>query len=485
MKILTKSKYLIGLECPRFLWKTINEPQEIEKPSAADKFKFEEGDKVGELAKSLFKNGVDIPIDNFSENLNKSKILIKEKKPLFEAGFLYKNCFSRADILTPNEDGWDIIEVKSGTKVKDVNIHDVAFQKYVYEGNGIKIKNCYLMHLNKNYIKKGDIEVDKIFIKENINKEVENVINDIENNVKEIFKIVSLDNPPKPNIRNKFFKDGYHDCVTDGCFDLPENHVFCLYRGGKLSCELFEKGIINIKDIPLSVKLNGKQNIQRECETTGRIYVNKEEISNFLKKLKFPLYYLDFETFSTGIPMFDGLKCYSQVPFQFSLHVVEKENSKPIHYEFLYDGDKDPRKDFILGLKKVIGNNGSVVVYNQSFEIGRLKEILEHFPEHKAFVEDVLKRIVDLLVPFREFSYYNPKQQGSASIKDVLPALVGKRYQGMEIGDGGTASVEFFRMAYENCSDEEKKKVRDNLLKYCELDTLAEVMIVEKLKKIV
>jgi hypothetical protein len=124
-------------------------------------------------------------------------------------------------------------------------------------------------------------------------------------------------------------------------------------------------------------------------------------------------------------------------------------------------------------------------VYNQSFEIGRLKELAEHFPEHKKWIENVLTRIVDLLVPFREFSYYNPKQQGSASIKDVLPAITGKSYKGMEIGDGGTASAQFFNVTYGDCSDEEKKKVRDNLLKYCELDTLAEVMIVEKLRELI
>jgi len=133
----------------------------------------------------------------------------------------------------------------------------------------------------------------------------------------------------------------------------------------------------------------------------------------------------------------------------------------------------------------VIGEKGTVLVYNQSFEIGRLKELAEHFPEHKKWIENVLTRIADLLVPFREFSYYNPKQQGSASIKSVLPAITGKSYKGMEIGDGGTASAEFFRITYQDCSDAEKKKARENLLKYCELDTLAEVMIVERLGKLI
>ena len=126
-----------------------------------------------------------------------------------------------------------------------------------------------------------------------------------------------------------------------------------------------------------------------------------------------------------------------------------------------------------------MGDVGSIVVYNQSFEISRLKELGEQFSEHKNWVDNVLTRIVDLLIPFRNFSYYNPKQQGSASIKKVLPALCGESYENMEIGDGGTASVEFYNMAYNN-----GKNVRGALLKYCELDTIAEVMIIDKLTEI-
>ena len=484
MRALTKSNYLVGLECPRYLWIVFNQPEKIRKVTLAEEFKFKEGDKVGQIAKMLFPEGIDLPTD-YKENIRESKEALKKKKPLFEAGFEFNNCFSRADILVPVGDKWDIIEVKSGTKVKDINVHDVSFQRYVYEGNGLKIRKCFLLHINKDFVRNGKIDVNKLFKKEEITNDVEKAIKGIENRIKELFDFVSLKAPPKAGLSIvKIFKDGFHDCFAEGCIDLPENHVFCLYRGGKLSCELFENGVEAIKDIPEDIKLNGKQKIQRDCEINGKVYVDKKGINDFMKKLQYPFYYLDFETFSTAVPMFDGLKPYSQICFQFSLHVVEKENSEPKRYKFLYDGNKDPREEFISALKKVIGDKGSVVVYNQSFEIGRLKELAETFPENKKWIEKVLKRVIDLLIPFREFSYYNPKQQGSASIKKVLPALCGKSYEGMEIDNGGTASVEFYNMAYGNNNNKDKEKTRENLLKYCELDTLAEVMIVEKLKEL-
>jgi len=479
MALLTKSKYLAGLQCPRYLWALIHDKGKIPDPDVSAQFKFDEGTKVGELATKLFPEGINVPFEDFKDNLEKSKDLLKEKKPLFEAGFRAGDCFSRADILVPVGNKWDIIEVKSGTSVKEVNVHDMSFQKYCYEAKGLKIRKCFLMHLNKEYVRKGEIDLEKLFVKDNITSEVEELMKDIKGKIDYLLEVINKDKYPEAVIGPQC-KDPY-ECPLTECWDfLPENHVFHLYRGGKKSLQLFEEGIHAIRDIPENFKLNDKQGIQKDCEIKGKVHIHKESINHFLKTLQYPLYYLDFETFSTAVPMYDGLKPYSQVCFQFSLHVVEKEREKPKHYEFLYSGNDDPREEFIFALKKALGDKGSVVVYNQSFEINRLKELGEHFPEHKDWVGNTIGRIVDLLIPFRNFSYYNPVQKGSASIKKVLPALVGKDYSGMGIGDGATASVEFYNMAYNGGKDVQKA-----LLKYCELDTLAEVMIVEKLRELV
>src|SRR3989338_2926568 len=486
MKILTKSDYLIALECPRFLWTKIHHPEKIRKPTIAEEFKFKDGERVGIEAQKLFPNGIDLSKYNYIENLKKTEEALKEKKPLFEAGFEFNNCFSRADILFPNGNAWDIVEVKAATKTKDINLHDISFQRYVYEGNGLKIRNCYIMHLNKEYFKKGELNLKELFEKDDVTKESNEIIKGIEKSINEVFEFLSAKNPPKAGLTIKsVIKEGHHDCKIENCLELSENHVFCLYSGGKLSCELYDNGIELIKDIPETIKLNYKQSIQRTCEKTGKIHADSKEIKEFLEKLKYPLYYLDFETFSTAIPIFDGTKAYSQVPFQYSLHVQEIENSEAEHYEFLYDGNSDPRKEFIDSLHKALGDKGTIVVYNQSFEINRMKELGENFPKYKKWVESIPSRTIDLLVLFREFSYYNPKQQGSASIKKVLPALTGKTYKGMAISDGGTASVEFFNSHYTNASEEKRKQVREDLLKYCGLDTEAEIMIIEKLREFI
>ena len=479
MALLTKSKYLAGLQCPKYLWVMYHDKDRIPEPDAMAQHLFSEGDKVGEMAKKLYPDGIDISFDDFKENITKSKELLKEKKPLFEPGFIFNECFSRGDILVPNGDKWDIVEVKSGTKVKDVNVHDVSFQKYVYEGAGLKIRNCYLMHLNSDYVRDGDIDVNELFTLTDITSEVLEASDGLEDRIRFMMDIVNSPKDPRQDI-GAHCKSPY-ECPLMECWDhLGENHVFKLYRGGVRSTSLYESGVQSIKDIPDSFELTDKQDIQRACEKSGKEFVSKENLKHFLNSFNYPLYYLDFETFNTAIPMFDGLSPHQQVPFQYSLHVVDKEGGKPKHYEFLYKGSGDPRKEFISSLKGVLGSTGDVVVYSAPFEKNILKKLGSYLDEEE-WVSSVNSRIVDLLIPFRNFHYYNPKQQGSASIKKVLPALTGKDYFGLGIQEGAEANTKFLRVAY--FGGEGKEKVYADLLEYCKLDTLGMVWIVDKLRE--
>ena len=485
MKTLTKSKYLLGIQCPRQVWIHFHQPEKIPEVDEQTQKRFDEGHEVGELAKKLFPNGIDLPTDDFLGNIQLTKGALTENKPLFEPGFLADEyLYSRGDILVPNKEGWDIIEVKSATKVKDINVEDVAFQKYVYEKCGLKIRKCFLLHLNNEYVRKGELDISELFVQEEITDKVNEIYGKVEEKIEYIKEVI--DDPIIPeNKIGKHCTDPYDCPFKEECWSfLPKNHVFQLYSGKSKAFELIDGKIYELKNIPDEFKLTDKQGIQKDCDKTGKVYTDKERLRHFLNTLQYPLYYLDFETFNAAIPKFDGLKPYQQVPFQFSLHIVKESGSKPEHISYLYEGNKDPREEFLLELKKVLGEEGSIVVYNQSFEITRLKELGNRYSKHKNWVETTLGRIVDLLVPFRNFSYYNPKQEGSASIKKVLPALIGKDYGDLEIKEGGDASLEFFRVTYQDVPNEERDKVRKALEEYCCMDTIAMVWILEKLEKI-
>jgi hypothetical protein len=246
---------------------------------------------------------------------------------------------------------------------------------------------------------------------------------------------------------------------------------------------LYEQGITSIKDIPDDIPLSKQQQIQRECVMTGNVHVEKEEIRQFLNRLKYPLYYLDFETVGPGIPIYDGTRPYQDLPFQFSLHLVENDGSEPVHHSFLADGKEDPRPQILRELEGLLGSKGSIIAYNAGFEEGVLEGLVEAFPEHTNWLDDILARMVDLLFPFSKFHYYSASQKDTASLKKVLPAVTGRGYEEMNIGAGMDASIAYTSIIYGNVVEGEIARIRADLVKYCRLDTEGMIWIVDELRK--
>ncbi len=480
MRLLTKSKYTTGLACPRHLWMMFHQPERLPEHDAATKLIFDQGHEVGHLAKTLFPSGISLS-EEFSRNIKETAEALKQRKPLFEAGLVAGNLYARADILVPVENNeWDIVEVKSSTKIKDEHIEDVSFQKYCYTQAGLAIRKCFLMHINNTYVKHGAINPAELLVQEEITAQVDMCIPSVPGKVAALLAIINSPTPPDVTIGNGC--ENGKKCVCEECMNfLPEHHVFDLYKGGKTSHELFKANILSLMDVPAGTKLNAKQKIQIDCIQSNKPHIDMNQLKSFLAQLKEPLYYFDFETFSTAVPLYDGTSPYDKIPFQFSVHVVA--NGKTSHHSFLADGREDPRPLLLKKLKNALGSAGSIVVYNQSFEKGVLTKLGEAFPEYAEWVGSVISRIVDLYAPFSGFHYYHPNQKGSASIKAVMPVLIGKGYSDFEIGKGDDASAAFFIMTFKGMSDEEKRKTREYLEKYCARDTEGMIWIVEKMRE--
>jgi hypothetical protein len=485
--MLSKSSYLKGLQCPKYLWIYFNKKELIPEPSEATQYLFSQGNMVEKYAESLFPDAIRIPKDPFGENLDKTKEFIKKKKTLFQAAFLVDDLYSRADILRPVKGKWDIIEIKSGTKVEDVHVDDLAFQKYVYEKAGLKIRKCFLMHVNNEYVRKGKINPKKLFIIDEV--DVSEASINISERISDMLKIISGKACPTVKISPEC-DDPYECPMKSSCFSfLPPDNVLELHGIRKLKAfSLIDSGVLSLSDVPEDIKISPNNYIQQECVRTGKPHVDKAKIKEFLDKLKYPLYYFDFESFGTAIPLFDGVKPYQQIPFQFSLHVQAKKGSKVKHVSFLASGVKDPRKALLDSMKKHLGSKGDIIAYCAGFEKGVIKKLAEHFPKEKKWAKSVLDRFVDLAIPFKKFYYHNPSQKGSASLKDVLPALTGKKHSELDISEGGTASRMFLYSTHgapdgSKATDSEVKKIRKDLEKYCELDTEGMVLIVRELGK--
>jgi len=482
--LLSKSKYLNGLQCPRYIWLQFNDLKSIPETDEVTQYIFDQGHEVGYLAKKLFLGGIDIPQDNFIGNIRQTKVLLNKRKPLFEAGIIADKLYSRVDILSPVEDNqWDIFEVKSSTSVKQVHVDDIAFQRHVCKKSGLEIRNCNLVVINNQYVRDGDIDPEGFFSIHEINDKVDETSVNIDERIQGIINVVQQETCPEMII-GPHCSDPYECPMTDCWEHLPEDSVFTLYWNGKKAFEMYEAGIMAIVDIPEGYQLNDKQLIQKASIIQGEPHIEKEKIKEFLQALEYPLYYLDFETIGPAIPLFDRARPYQNVPFQYSLHVVEHEGAEPVHYSYLHKGPGDPRPGFLAELKKVLGDSGSVIAYNQGFEEGCLKGSAEAYPEYAEWVERVNSRLVDLLLPFSNFYYYHPSQKGSASLKKVMPALVGKGYEDLDISDGQLASMSYLAANYGDIPEDDRVKIMSDLEEYCGRDTEGMIWIVERLKEL-
>ncbi|MFA6321814.1 MAG: DUF2779 domain-containing protein [Candidatus Omnitrophota bacterium] len=484
---LSKTKYLEGLKCPKLLWYEYNRKEELPPVDARAQAVMDQGTIVGELAQTLFPGGIKLerayePEKQAEQSLKAARL----RKPLFEAGFINERAYALADILNPvGKNVWDLIEVKSSTSAKDEYLQDVAFQKYVYEGAGLKIRRCYLMHINKEYTRHGKINPKQLFAKEDVTDFVTDIIPHIEDGIDSMIKAIAEKNPPLVKVSPHCDKP--RTCpLEDKCWDfLPEkDDIFCLYGGTKKAYVFMQNGVLSITQIKESVNLTYKQIIQVESHASRKPYIDKKAIKEFLDTLVYPLYFLDFETMSMAIPPYDACRPYENIPFQYSLYVINKKGAKPKRYPYLATGKKDPRPEILKNLKLLLGKSGSIIAYNAIFEKTVLRKSSDAYPKYKKWLEGIEERVVDLLGPFRNFSYYHPDQSGSASLKDVMPVITNLTYENMAIADGGMASSEYCRVTFDGKIDKnERERVRVALEKYCDLDTKGMIDILRELEK--
>jgi CRISPR/Cas system-associated exonuclease Cas4 (RecB family) len=345
--LLTKSKYMQGQQCSRLLWLSTNKL--LPEKTIAEKQKLEQGHEFEEYAHKLFPEAENLAELELEENLEKTKELIEQKKTIFEAGLKVDNLFLRADVLEPTKKGWNLYEIKASTKQKPEHIPDLAFQKFVCEKAGLKIEKCFVLHLNKDFIKNGEINPKELSIIEEVTEKV-NLIDDVEKNSKLYLEIMNSKEKPEILI-SKNCNSPYPCAVKKDCWGtLPKNNVLHL-TNWRVYWKLFDDGFIDLKDVPQGTKLTPKDETILEGETQEKIMVSKEHIKHFLNSLKYPLCHLDFETFDTAVPIFDKSRPWQKMPFQYSVH-IQPENGDIVHYEFLAEDGEDPRPKLLENLKE-------------------------------------------------------------------------------------------------------------------------------------
>lgn len=488
---ISKSLYCNYVQCKKMIWLLKNRMEEY--VETKNEQVLDNGNKVGDLARRYFGNYSLVKYDEVLINMimDTKKLLKDGKQIICEASFKFNNLFASIDILKIEDDGVSIYEVKSSSEIKDIYKDDASFQAYILKKLGYKIKSVNIMHVNSNYVLGKEFDIKEFFTVEDITDISILKENEIEENVKEMNEILDLNKEPNIDIDKQcfspypcpFFKYCTKHLPDKNVFDINGkfirlNDKLKLYHEGNYSYETLINSVTNEKALDqIDFELNNK-----------KPKINVEKIKEFMSKLKYPLYFLDYETCQFVIPEIEGTRPYQQLTFQYSLHILDKEDGELIHKEFLADvNDKYFIRHFAESLIKDIPGDGSVIIYNKSFEPTRNKEIARMYPEFKEDLERINSNMIDFMIPFYEHWYYTKEMEGSYSIKYVLPALYrddpSLDYHNLDlIHNGGEASSSFIDMI--DKSEEEILRIRKALLKYCELDTYAMVKIYEKLKEI-
>jgi hypothetical protein len=516
---ITKTDFLLFLDSPLHLWAFKNnkvprqqidiflqhlfqQGYEVEKyakeyinQSVIPQYKAKEGDYLFQpTVKEEGKRGErgekgDRGVDSASGKRNK-KGEKGDKKGKYEArtDFIIKN---------PTTNKWDIYEIKSTTKVEKDHKYDATFQYLVFREK-YDIGNTYILHLNKEYVRDGDISLRDLFVAENVNDEIQKLKEEVLTLRYDAYLIAKQD-----------AREGIEACIRPKkcpCLsichpNLPEYSIYDINNITRSESKVKELQSFgeSIEDVPKDFDLSTKQRLQVDMAQRNKRYINKAGIKERFEKLTYPIFFLDYETFNPAIPLFDGYKPFDHITFQYSVHVKRGEGNKGEgenergkdgqensesdleHYEYIHLEKTDPIPTLLTSLREIVGSKGSIVVWNKSFEAGRNKRMGEIYPKYEEFCTNMNERLFDLMEIFRDQLYIDPKIKGSYSIKQVLPLLVPElKYEDLNIKEGASAMINWYEMVYGTGDD-----VKDSLLKYCELDTLAMVRILEEVERIV
>lgn len=489
---LSKSDYLKFRIHPAYLWLAKYKPRSLPPVTLDDEFRFEQGRRFEAAVLGQYKDLVRIDGNpgHFARLIDQTQhALHNGTQRLAQAAFMTDTrLFCRPDLLEQTAKGWVLTEIKSSTRVKENHIFDVAFQKYVLEALGLTVASCKVVYVNRNYVRQGKIDPARLATSRDISQEVAAVTGQVKREIRQAQAILG-----QPEVDDHpVYAGNLGDWLSIYRYLHPDINADSILNLASLSPQLlrqeYQAGCERISCIPLSspkYKLSARQRYQISATKQQKPHINHQKIKQFLASLEYPLYFLDYETASYALPLYDNTRPYQQVPFQYSLHILTKPGGKLEHREYLHQANSLPAAELSQKLLDEISSQGTLLAWYDRFEKQcnqTLGQLAPAFAE--AFVA-INRRMQDLRLPFANNWYVDHRFLGSTSIKNVLPVLVPEfSYKNLAIQEGGAAQRLWQQVVFDKNPQLKAAQVFDDLRAYCRLDTLAMVKIFNVLEAI-
>lgn len=483
--LLSKSQFLTGLRCHKYLWWLVHERDAPElRPSNMLLDRFDQGREVGKLARTYVPGGelVGTPFIPLSERVELTRRALDAGAPvLYEAALAADGVVVVVDILERRAEGFAVIEVKQNTSVEPEHLLDIALQVHVARRSGLAVRRAEVMHLNREC---RFPDLSNLFTRVDVTAQVEEILPTLPEAIAAERRAIA---GPLPDVPIGDHCRRPEPCPFMGrCWEpLPEHHVTTLHgiRAKKLAA-LQDLNVTTIPDIPDDFELSDMHARQRRAIREAQVVV-EPTLRPALEAIREPLAFLDFETVSRAIPVWDGCRPWEQVPAQLSCH-VRREDGRVVHREWLALGLSDPRREVAVRLIEACRDARAVLAYNASFERGCILHLASVFADLEPALVAIAERLVDLLPMVRD-GVYHPAFNGSFSLKAVAPALIPEvSYDDLTIASGGEATLELARLLLTTdlLDPDERENVRRQLLDYCKRDTWCLVRLLDRLREL-
>ena len=483
---LSKTRFTTGLQCHKQLWLKVHEPDAEELVvDEVQQHTFDTGTRVGELARTYLGPGTLIQAEywNKSAKVQQTAEALKGGAArIFEASFEHQGVFAAVDGLERIDGGFRLVEVKSSTKLKEEHLPDIAVQRWVLDGAGVKVTDAQLMHLNNKCVAP---KLDDLFLRTPATEETEALLPKVGPEVRRQLEMLA---GPEPEVAIGDHCTTPYECpFVDRCWNgVPKHHVGTLMNLHHTKKKHFRaNGIVTIHDIPADFQLTDRQEVQRASVLRGEMTVDHAALCEALAAYDVDrIAYLDFETVGEAVPVWDGCRPYDQIPVQMSCH-VEGRDGTLTHHAWIASGPEDPRPACAQAVVDACAGADIVVVWHASMEKGCLERLAIGAPALKGKLDDVIARLTDLEVTYRA-SLYHPDFLGSYSLKPVVNTLLSPEdsYGNLPVNEGMLASVRLHKLMFEpeKIPAAEREQWRQDLLTYCGHDTVVMVKLVKFLR---
>ncbi len=492
---ISKSDFLKFYECPSYFWFYKNRKSVLTKKQL-DPFAerlIDQGQHVESKVRELFPEGKMVYSYGEEAAADTERLINEGVQTIFQASFLHDGLFIMCDVLIWNDlfNGWDLIEVKSSSSTdfnrkKEHHLIDACFQKIVLDATGHKVVNVYLVELNKEFVKNGEIILDELFIQSEVTTEIIEREKVVLADIAHAKNILSAEQPTKCDCR---YKGRSSHCAAFN-YLYPQTPSYSVYdftaigSSKKKLAKLVDEGIIDINDVREDHDLSEKHKNQWRVHVDDEAILAKEILQEEFDALQFPIYFLDYETLPLAIPKYDGTYPYQQTVIQYSLHILQKDGSID-HKEYIHRDQSSPLRIIAKKLREDISDQGAVIVWNKTFEAKCNKDLAEANPELSDFLLKLNGRIYDLMEVVRKQKYLRKEFKGKYSIKTVLPVMCPELdYETLEVSNGTQAVMEYENLIFGLYPSEQKEQAFKNLLEYCKLDTWAMLRIYQELLKL-